>query len=133
MTVLYVQHTSIVSGAERALTDLVTEVSPELSVVVICPSGRFADDLRNLGVDVHGYRGTEGSLRFDLRTPGALWEMLSSAWSIGRLLAREDVSIIHANSVRSGLMALLATMRHGPPVVVHIHDVLPDNRISSLI
>src|SRR6266851_1988266 len=133
MKVLYVQHTSIVSGAERALTDLITAVRSDVSAVVICPPGRFADELRAVGVDVRGYRGTEGSFRLDLRTMGAVWDILRSAWSVGRLVRREGVSIIHANSVRAGLIALLATVRRGPPVVVHIHDVLPENRVSSLI
>jgi glycosyltransferase involved in cell wall biosynthesis len=131
--VLYVQHTSIVSGAERALIDLVTEVRSDMSAIVMCPAGPLADALRGVGVDVREYRGTEGSLRFDLRTVGAVWDIIRSAWSVGRLVRREDVSIIHANSIRAGLIAILATVRGGPPVVVHIHDVLPENRISSLI
>jgi glycosyltransferase involved in cell wall biosynthesis len=61
------------------------------------------------------------------------WDLMSSAASIRLHAARGSVNVIHANSTRSGLMAVLASLWGGPPVIVHIHDALPDGRISWLV
>src|SRR3989442_14955727 len=106
MRILYVHHTGLVSGAERALMDLVTALEPGILPIVMCPTGRFADQLVTAGIEVREFRGTEGSLRLGVSTtPRAIWDIARSALSVARLAAREDVALIHANSVRAGLIA----------------------------
>ncbi len=40
--------------------------------------------------------------------------------------------MVHANSIRAGLLATLGSGRHRPPTVVHLRDRLPGGRVSAL-
>ena len=63
MRVLFIDHTSLVSGAQRALVDTVSDIDGDLQFEVMCPEGPMAAELRGLGIRVHTYRGMTGSLR----------------------------------------------------------------------
>jgi glycosyltransferase involved in cell wall biosynthesis len=41
--------------------------------------------------------------------------------------------LIHANSIRAGLAAVLAARLGAPPVIVHLRDCLPSGRLANLI
>ncbi len=45
---------------------------------------------------------------------------------------RTGPEIVHANSTRAGLAAILATRAGGPPVVVYVKDCLPAGRAADL-
>jgi glycosyltransferase involved in cell wall biosynthesis len=134
LRVLYLDHTSLVSGAQRALMDLVAALPSTVSATVICPPGKLERELRDLGADLQLYRGTQGSLRFDpTQTPRALWDVCVSAWQVRRAAKAGQIDLIHANSIRAGIIALLAFPRGGPPTLVHVHDCLPGNLVSSAV
>jgi L-malate glycosyltransferase len=48
-------------------------------------------------------------------------------------IIRVNPDLIHANSVRAGLVATFATLGLGKPVVWHIHDLLPRHPFNPLI
>ena len=50
-----------------------------------------------------------------------------------RIVRREQPQVIHANSVRAGLVATLATLGMNVPVLWHVHDILPHHPLSSPI
>jgi glycosyltransferase involved in cell wall biosynthesis len=132
MKVLYVSHTSRVSGAEHALLTLLRRLPERVSPAVACPDGPLADAVRELGVPVLPFSGTEASLRLHpVYTPQAAAHMAMSALAIRRLTRRLGADLVHANSIRAGVMAALAERAGGAPAAVHLHDHLPPGMLSS--
>jgi glycosyltransferase involved in cell wall biosynthesis len=129
MRVLYVNHTAEVSGGERSLLDLLGALPGAVQPLVACPHGRLADAVAELGVARAEIRGTAGSLRLHpLHTPRALAEMGHAAVQVNRL-ARGGVELVHANSIRAGIVVGLARPRG--PGVVHVRDCLPPGTVTS--
>jgi glycosyltransferase involved in cell wall biosynthesis len=132
--VLYVNHTGEISGGERSLLDLLAGLPDEVSAVVACPEGPLANAVRHLGTPVEAVPGIQGSLRLHVwHTPRGVLDIARAAWSVRRLAVQLQADLVHANSIRAGLAAGLASRAGGPPLVVHLHDALPPGRSSSLV
>ena len=132
MRVLFLSHTGRMSGGERALLELLRGLPGEVSPVVATPPGALASALRQAGADVTTVPAAEGSLRLHpLHTPIAVAAIARSALAVGRIARREGADVIHANSIRSGLVAVLAHRLGAPPPVVYVHDCLPDSRVAN--
>ncbi|HWF51429.1 MAG TPA: glycosyltransferase family 4 protein [Solirubrobacteraceae bacterium] len=128
-------HTSVIGGAEYALLEhLRIMPSQREAGPVLCPPGELADALAHRGIEVLLFRGTTVSFRFTIRslTRGAV-EFVSSVRAIRRAGREAGCAVVHANSIRAGLLACCAGMVGGPPVVVHVHDVLPSGPVSRLV
>jgi glycosyltransferase involved in cell wall biosynthesis len=63
----------------------------------------------------------------------AAWRMATAAWRVGRVLRREDVDIVHANSIRDGLIASLGSLWHRRSVVWSVHDFPPGGVLGRLV
>ena len=50
MKVLFVNHTSHVSGAERSLLDLIASIQPYAHVILACPEGELMGRAQAIGV-----------------------------------------------------------------------------------
>lgn len=134
MRILYANHTGQISGAEQSLLALLAGLPEEVSPAVACPEGPLAESIRELGVPVVTIPGTDASLRLHPRhTSRGLVDIVRMTWGIRRAASRVDARLVHANSIRTGVIALLARWIGGRPVVVHIHDRLPTSRIASLV
>lgn len=133
LTVLCVNHTSEISGAERSLLDLLRGLPDGVRPVVACPPGDLADAVRSAGVEVRSLRGTDGSLRLHpLHSSRAAIELSTAAVGLRRLARRVAADLIHANSIRAGLIAAIGRRPGGPPVLTHIRDRLPPGRVADL-
>ncbi|MDQ3432863.1 MAG: glycosyltransferase family 4 protein [Actinomycetota bacterium] len=133
MKVLYVNHTSRVSGGERSLLDLLGGLPDLVSPVVACPSGPLADAVRGLGVEWRWLPRIEASLRLHpLHTPAGLAGLATAAVVVRRLAGGVTADLVHGNSVRSGLVVSLAARLGAPPAIAHVRDCLPPGRLSSL-
>lgn len=133
MNVLYVNHTSQVSGGERSLLDLLGGLPEDVSPVIACPPGPLADAVRGRGVEWHRLPAFEASLRLHpLYTPAGLAGLGTAAVVVARLADRTGADLVHGNSVRSALIASLARRLGGPPAIAHVRDRLPPGRVSSL-
>jgi len=102
---------------------------------VLCPAdGPLMNKVRELGVKTIAIDRLEA--RFTLR----LDRLANYAASFVRLIRAARVAvineapdIIHANSIRAGLVMSVATIRLGVPVVWHVHDLLPRHTLSTAI
>lgn len=136
MKVLFYNHTGQVSGAERMLLMILARLDQRLfDPIVICPEhGPLLKMAMNLGVPVQGVPALEA--RFTWR-PDRLLSYFKSFFLVIRQLRRKIVSagpdLIHANSIRAGLVASTATFGLGTRVVWHLHDLLPRHPLSSVI
>jgi L-malate glycosyltransferase len=131
VNVLYVNHTEAVSGAERSLLSLLGGLPREIAPMLASPPGRLAHAAEELGVPTTAITGTAGSLRLHpLHTPRALAELSLAAVQVRRAARRHRAQVLHANSIRAGIVLALAR----PPraaTVVHIRDCLPPGPVSS--
>jgi glycosyltransferase involved in cell wall biosynthesis len=133
--VAYVNHTSVVGGAEYALLEHLRIMPPPRGAgPVLCPPGELADALEDRGIRVVLFRGTAVSFRFTIKTlaRGAV-DFLVSAWAIRRAADQAGCGVLHANSIRAGLLACCARIIGGPAIIVHVHDVLPSGPASRLV
>lgn len=133
MRILYVNHTGQVSGGEKSLLELVRGAAPAISPIVACPDGPLVDALAEIDVERVAIPDVDVSLKLHPRhTTLALARIMRGAMAVRSLARRLEVSVIHANSIRAGLLATLAADPRGPATVVHLRDRLPVSRVSTL-
>jgi glycosyltransferase involved in cell wall biosynthesis len=131
--VLYVNHTATVGGGERSLLELLAGLPQEVLPVLACPEGELASAARALGVPVRTIPAGAPSFRLDPRqTPRGLATLGRAAVAVRRAARRSRADVVHANSLRAGLIAAPLARLGGPPVVVHVRDTLPAGPAASL-
>jgi glycosyltransferase involved in cell wall biosynthesis len=130
MRVLYVNHTSEVSGAEHSLLSLLAALPDTVHARVATPPGRLAGAVEELGIPVTPIAGTAGSLRLHLlHTPRALAEMTVAAAQVRRASSQHGADVVHANSIRAGIV--LGIAHPSAATVMHVRDCLPAGVTSS--
>ncbi len=134
MKVLFYNHTGQVSGAERVLLMILARLDRvNFDLLVICPEpGPLSGMVTSLGVPVQNIPGLEA--RFTWRVDRLLRYLGSFFLVIGQLrrrVIRLKPDLIHANSIRAGLVATAATLGLGTRVVWHLHDLLPRHPLST--
>jgi len=128
--VLYANHTAEVSGAERSLLDLLAALPSTVAPRVASPPGRLAAAVEDLGIPTTTITATTGSLRLHpLHTPRALAELSAAAWQLRRAARRHRSELLHANSIRAGIVLGLA--RPSAASIVHIRDCLPVGALTT--
>lgn len=131
MRVLYVNHTAEVSGAERSLLALLNGLPAGVEARVAAPRGRLQTEVDELGVPFTPIVGTAGSLRLHpLHTPRTIGELALAAAQVRRHARSQHAELLHANSIRAGLVLALARPRT-VATVVHVRDCLPPGTLSS--
>jgi glycosyltransferase involved in cell wall biosynthesis len=134
INVLIVNHTALMSGAEATTLELLRERQNELRYLWASPSGPLADAAIALGAEHIPLRGTAGSLRLHPRdTPIAIAELVSMGVALRRATARHKVHLIHAVSMRAGIVAAISRRLGGPPFLVFQHDVAPPGHLGHAI
>jgi L-malate glycosyltransferase len=135
LRILFANHTGSRSGAENAMLRLLEALPAEHARAVACPpDGGLKAALRERGIDQYDLPGAELSINLrPAQTARGLLRLLRSAISLRRTARRFGADVVHANSIRAGLVADIARRLGGPPVVVQCHDHLPRNRVGHLI
>lgn len=134
--IVYLNHTGLLSGAERVLLNMLKVLDRSLyEPVVMCPAGGgLAELVHEEGVDWEPM--AEIIARFTLR-PALMARYMASLFkaivSIRRQLRSLHPDIIHANTVRAGIVASLATFGTGRVVIWHVHDTLPNHPVSTVV
>ena len=134
-TILFLNHTAKVSGAERVLLLLLRNLDRTSFVPYIgCPEGNLADacaemSIPRIAMPEMKARFTSNPLLL-LRYIGS---SIGNAGSFRKSLKTLRPDLIHANTVRSGLVAAIAAFGLGIPLVWHLHDQLPRSTFGKLI
>lgn len=130
MRVLYVNHTGVVSGGERSLLNLLDALPAEVDALVASPRGGLHEAVEAMGLATATITGTAGSLRLHpLHTPQAVGELARAALQVSRAARRHRADLVHANSIRAGIVVGLA--RVPAAKVVHVRDCLPPSLLST--
>jgi glycosyltransferase involved in cell wall biosynthesis len=139
LPVLYYNHTALVSGAEISLLGLLeAQQHAGRPLALACPPdpgpGRLPARAATLGVPVLAVPAFAPGFP---RTPAHLVHALRQSLPAGRGLARAvralDAAIVHANSVRAGLIAALTPLPPRTCLVVHVRDALPPTVPGRLV
>ena len=136
MKILFYNHTGQVGGAERLLLTLMERLDrSQFDPVLVCPAEGPLHHLANkTGVRTEAIDGLKA--RFTWR-PDYVVGYLNSFRHVIRQLRQKVVDtqsdLIHANSVRAGLVATVATFRLKQTVVWHVHDLLPRHPFNTFI
>lgn len=136
MRVLFYNHTGLVSGAEKMLLLSLRHLPRYLyDLKVVCPAeGSLLDEAAAIGVSSFPVPPIQARFTFNPVTLARY--LLSIARALGKL--RESVrslspDILHANTVRAGIVATIATLGTRIPIIWHTHDILPRHPITVLI
>lgn len=134
MKVLYVNHTGALGGAEHSLLTLIEGLPDGVVPIVASPAGPLHARLGALGVRTERLPGTTASFRLNARhTSRAAWDIARSAYAVRALAHRARIDVIHANSVRAGLIVASGAALGRRPAIVHVRDVLPQGRAGALV
>jgi L-malate glycosyltransferase len=130
MRVLFVSHTSEVSGGERSLLTLIAALGSRVEAHLACPSGDLARRAAALGIPVSPLRGIGGGPRLGIASARAVAALLYDAC---RVAGVRRVDLIHANSVRAGLVSCVARAVGGAPVIAHVRDCYPPGEVLTSV
>ena len=135
-TILFLEALTTISGGQAVLLDLVSHLGQQYSLLALLPGeGPLAEALRQSGVRcrfaplgnytlVHKTAGD--MVNYALRAP---WLILFT-W---RLIVREQVALVYANSARTFIWGTLAAMLAGRPIIWHQHNLLADPKTLALV
>jgi L-malate glycosyltransferase len=134
--IVYTNHTGKVSGAEKVLLNILRGLDQtRYEPLVICPE---EDNLQSmLQAESVPYASVPVlHARFTWKPS----ELLHYLFSFSRLILvtrkeieRCDPDFVHANTVRAGIAATLATAGTGRTIIWHVHDDLPKHPLSHII
>ena len=133
MKVCYYNHTGKVSGAEKVLFTLLAQLGPGFETSLIAPRTRpieefcLKHEIVHLPVNELKARFTRNPLLL-IRYLGSVVQLVTQ---VRRLVRQADPDVLHANSTRAGMVASLALVGAGIPVVWHVHDQFRKHPISS--
>jgi glycosyltransferase involved in cell wall biosynthesis len=136
LKILFYNHTGQVGGAERLLLTILARLDrANFDPVLICPEhGPLREMATSLGV-----RAEIASVlhaRFTWRVDHLIRYLNSFArviLDLRKKVISANPDLIHANSVRAGLVVTVATLGLNKQVVWHIHDLLPRHPFNSVI
>ena len=136
MKILFYSHTGQVSGAERMLLMILSRLDREaFEPLVVCPErGPLGKMASELGVNVDSVSDLEA--RFTWRLDQLLRyckSFLGVIRHLRRTVVNKQPDLLHANSIRAGLVATAATIGLRTRVLWHLHDLLPRHPLSTAI
>ena len=132
--ILHLNHTGAVSGAEHSLLTLMAVLHERHELLLAAPAGDLLSRAADLGVRGVRVRGSSASRRLHpRRTPRAVVQFVRAGVAIRRLARAHEIEVIHANSVRAGLIAAVARCLGGPPFVVHVRDTVRGGGTATFV
>lgn len=129
--VLYVDHTAEIGGGEIALFNLVRNLDREkvMPIVLLLSNGPLVDRMRPIAethvleLDSNVTKIAKDSLGwrsiFKLRS---VWTTISHVIKVSQFARRQQIQIIHTNSLKSDIIGGLAARIAGIPLIWHVRD-----------
>lgn len=132
--VLHVSHTSLVSGAEHSLLELLSGLEDLADVRLAAPVGDLLDRARRHGIATVPMRNVDLTFKTDARAVArAARDAAAAARTLAGQLRGGRRDVLHANSARATLFAAPVARAHRIPVVMHVRDVLPDSAAGRAV
>ena len=112
---------------------LIHGLQPDHELAVACPTdGPLAGQIEALGLMRYVLPTVQLSLKLSgTQTGRGVMQMLASGTALSRAARQHRADVIHANTIRTGLIAALAPGR--PPVVVRAHEHPPASNVGRAV
>ena len=136
MRIVYLNHSGKVSGAEISLLTFFKGLKggKEIEPVLVCPSGgALKEKAQSMGLPVMDIEPFEaGFTRNPLSFLSYGVRLLRIGKKFASIVKEIKADLIDANSVRAGLVASVSTLFYKIPILVHVRDCVPRNKIGVL-
>jgi glycosyltransferase involved in cell wall biosynthesis len=134
--IVYLNHTGMVSGAERVLVNMVKGLDrQQFDPFVLCPEdGELSKLVTAEGVPCASSPAVLA--RFTWRIDKLVKTVVSiskAVVDVRRRLSFLNPDLVHANTLRAGIVASLAATGTNRIVIWHVHDILPKHPFSVAI
>ena len=123
ISILYINSTAKMSGAEFSLLSLMKGIDRERfrPVLLLPEEGIFADRARQAGIGCHV---VPSMIRFgEGFRLSSLPRVVKSIWQIVKIIRRQHIQIVHANSPRAAYIGGLAGRLAGVITLTHVRDI----------
>ncbi|CAM3643956.1 glycosyltransferase family 4 protein [Cohnella lubricantis] len=125
MKVAFYNHTSVVSGAEISLL-LTAKHLKQATPIVFAPAGELLERAAVLGIEVSPIASYRAKLSSNpLRIAKDIIGMFGAGLRFALAIRNSGVDLVHANSLRAGIIAALFRWLHRRPVIWHVRDIPP--------
>ncbi|OYQ65134.1 glycosyl transferase family 1 [Pseudanabaena sp. SR411] len=130
--ILFVSYTAVLGGGELCLLDF-AHAYRETSQVVLLTDGILKNRLEDLGVKVEVLQASRSLAEVKVSSGLASLKSIGDLWRLGKQVAKKskDFDLIHANNQKGFVVAAIARLFGGAPVVWHLHDILTANIFSA--
>lgn len=136
MRIVYLNHSGKVSGAEISLLTFFKGLKgrKEIEPILVCPTeGVLRERAQGMGFPIVNIESFEpGFTSNPLSFLGYGVRLLRISRKLASIVKEIKADLIDANSVRAGLVASVSTLFHKIPILVHVRDCVPRNRIGIL-
>ena len=142
LRVIVLDHTAELGGAELALTRLAAHLKNDVDLrIMLFASGPLRELMARAGIGVVVLSSGTDLMAVDRHTVGrpSLATLrrgisaISFVFTLARRLRRSGVDVVMANSLKSGLIGVLAARLAGKPLVWFIHDRIAPDYLSPLL
>jgi len=131
--ILFLDHVGVLGGAELCLLDTARHFESECEVILF-EDGPFSDRLSTAGI-IHDVISSPKAVQRISRDGNVLADLLSLAgvFSLGLKIARKTrkFKILYANSQKSFVVGVIASLLARRPLVWHLHDLLTSAHFSK--
>lgn len=136
-TVLYIDHVAHLGGAEISLLGLVKTLHNQQKIypsVVLPQEGALQQQFQQIGISTFVNPIKQLNVTYNpLLLASYGWGLGKYVRQLGRLIRHQKVQIIHANSIKAGLLAGVSAKLLGIPMVWHIRDFYSAGWIRWLV
>jgi glycosyltransferase involved in cell wall biosynthesis len=130
--VLFVSYTAVLGGGELCLLDF-AHAYRDTSQVLLLTDGILKTRLEDLGVKVEVLPSSRSLADVKVSSGLASLKSIGDLLRLGKQVAKKsrDFDLIHANNQKGFVVAAIARLFGGVPVVWHLHDILTADIFSS--
>ncbi len=133
INILYYNHTAVVSGAEISLLGILNHIDrSRFSVILACPKGELQEKASCLHIPTILLNPFEVGFNTKLASIHFITKLYHTIKELTVIIHDNNIDLIHANSVRAGLLACIAAYFRGIPVIVHVRDCIPFHFIGKI-
>ncbi|MEK6279121.1 MAG: glycosyltransferase family 4 protein [Acidobacteriota bacterium] len=136
MKILFYNHTGQASGAERLLLMILSRLDRQkFDPVMVCPDdGPLMQLAAELAMPVETMASLQARFTWRVdRLVGYLRSFLQVIRQFRQKVISIEPDLIHANSIRAGVVATAATVGLRTRVAWHVHDLLPRHPLSTAV
>jgi len=130
--ILFVSYTAVLGGGELCLLDFAYAYR-DTSQVLLLTDGILKTRLEDLGVKVEVLPSSRSLANVKVSSGFASLKSIGDLWRLGKQVSKisRDFDFIHANNQKGFVVAAIARLFGGAPVVWHLHDILTADIFSS--